>query len=45
MPPKAKFTKEEIVEAALALTRAGGPEAVTARDVTALLEANRGGQS
>ena len=37
MPPKAKFTKEEIVEAALALTRAGGLEAVTARDVAARL--------
>lgn len=31
MPPKAKFSREEIVEAALAIVRAGGAEALTAR--------------
>lgn len=31
MPPKAKFTKEEIVEAALAIVREQGMEALTAR--------------
>lgn len=33
MPPKAKFTREEIVTAALEITRAGGISAVTARAV------------
>ena len=31
MPPKAKFSREEIVEAALAIVRAGGAKALTAR--------------
>lgn len=31
MPPKYKFTKEQVVEAALSLAREGGMEAVTAR--------------
>lgn len=33
MPPKVKFQKEEIVAAALNVTRAGGIDAVTAREV------------
>lgn len=33
MPPKAKFTKEEIVEAALAIVRADGFGALTARSL------------
>ena len=33
MPPKPKFTKEEIVEAALALVSERGMEALTARDL------------
>lgn len=37
MPPKAKYTREEIVDAALQLTREGGPGAVTARDIAARL--------
>lgn len=31
MPPKAKFTKEEIIEAALEITRSEGFQALTAR--------------
>lgn len=31
MPPKCKFTKEEVIAAALALVREGGTEALTAR--------------
>lgn len=31
MPPKAKFTKEEMIAAALAIVREGGMEALTAR--------------
>lgn len=31
VPPKAKFSKEEIVEAALSIVRAGGARALTAR--------------
>lgn len=31
VPPKAKFSREEIVEAALAIVRAGGAKALTAR--------------
>lgn len=31
VPPKAKFSREEIVEAALAIVRAGGARALTAR--------------
>ena len=34
MPPKPKFTKEEIVEAALALVSERGMEALTARDLS-----------
>ena len=37
MPPKPKVTREEIVQAAFELTRAEGPEAVTARRVGGLL--------
>lgn len=37
MPPKAKFTKEEIIDAALQITRTRGMEAITARDVAAQL--------
>lgn len=37
MPPKVKFSKEEIVNAAVALTREQGFEAVTARNVGARL--------
>lgn len=33
MPPKAKFTREEIIETALELTREQGIEAVTAREL------------
>lgn len=33
MPPKVKFSKEEIIQAAVELTREQGFEAVTARDV------------
>ena len=33
MPPKSKFTKEEIVSAALALVREKGAEALTAREL------------
>ena len=39
MPPKAKFTREEIVSAALEITRAGGISAVTARAVGSKLTA------
>ena len=37
MPPKVKFQKEEIVAAALRVTREGGINAVTAREVAAEL--------
>ena len=37
MPPKVKFTKEEIVEAAVSITREKGISAVTAREVGAVL--------
>ena len=37
MPPKAKFTKREIVEAAVGITREKGIAAVTAREVGAAL--------
>lgn len=37
MPPKPKFTKEEIVEAALTLVSANGIEALTARELSAYL--------
>ncbi len=33
MPPRAKFTREEILEAALSLLREKGPEGVTAREL------------
>lgn len=33
MPPKAKFTREQIIEAALEIIRQSGPEAVTAREL------------
>ncbi len=38
MPPKVKFRKEEIVNAALNVARKKGIDAVTAREVAALLE-------
>ena len=37
MPPKPKFTKEEIVTAALNITREKGIDAVTAREIAAKL--------
>ena len=37
MPPKAKFTAQEIVDAAVAITRERGIAAVTAREVGAVL--------
>lgn len=37
MPPKAKFTKKEIIDAALQIARTRGMEAITARDVAAQL--------
>ena len=37
MPPKVKFQKEEIVEAAVSITRIKGISAVTAREVGAVL--------
>lgn len=37
MPPKAKFTKEQIVDAAVQVTREKGIEAVTAREMGAAL--------
>ncbi len=37
MPPRTKVTREDIVEAGLALARTGGPEAVNARAVAAKL--------
>lgn len=37
MPPKAKFTKEEIVKAALGVARRSGIDAVTAREIGAAL--------
>lgn len=37
MPPKFKFTREEIIEAAVELTREGGPSALTARALAARL--------
>ena len=40
MPPKAKFTKEEIIEAALAITRQDGLEAVTARELGSRLNSS-----
>lgn len=40
MPPKAKFTKEEIVTAALKLTRTGGFSAVSARAIGAELNSS-----
>lgn len=40
MPPKYKFTKEEIVRSALDLTRANGFSAVTARAVAAALSSS-----
>ena len=40
MPPSVKFTKDEIVEAALRLTRAGGIGSLTARSLAAGLGAS-----
>lgn len=37
MPPKAKFTKEEIINAGLSIAREKGIEAVTAREIAAVL--------
>ena len=33
MPPKAKFTREEILDAALAITEKSGIDSVTAREM------------
>ena len=33
MPPKAKFTREEVISAALEIVRANGEEALTARSL------------
>lgn len=40
MPPKAKFTREEIIAAALKLTRESGIEAVTARELGKKLDSS-----
>ena len=40
MPPRVKFTKEEIVEAALRVTREGGIDTLTARSLAAELGAS-----
>ncbi len=37
MPPKFKFTREEIIESALGITRTGGIDALTARSLAAAL--------
>ena len=37
MPPKAKFTKEDIIEAAVKLTRENGEKALTARNLASML--------
>ena len=37
MPPKPKFTKEEIIERAASLVREQGAERLTARDLAAVL--------
>lgn len=37
MPPKAKFTRREVIEAALELVRKDGPDALTARGLAAKL--------
>lgn len=38
MPPKVRFTREEIIRAALDITRESGPEALTARSLAARLD-------
>lgn len=40
MPPSAKFTKEEIISAALEITRESGFEAITARAIGAKLQSS-----
>lgn len=40
MPPKAKFTKEEIIAAAIEITRKDGIEAVTARELGNVLNSS-----
>lgn len=40
MPPKAKFTREEIIAAALEITRRSGIEAVTAREIGKVLNSS-----
>lgn len=40
MPPKVKFTKEEILSAAIAITREKGIEALTAREIASTLGAS-----
>lgn len=40
MPPKSKFTKEQITDAALSIVREKGPDAVTARSVGAALSSS-----
>lgn len=41
MPPKVKFKIEEIIDDALNVTRSKGIEAVTAREVAAILKIGR----
>lgn len=38
MPPKVRFTREEIIRAALDITRESGPEALTTRSLAARLD-------
>ena len=38
MPPKVRFTREEIIRAALDIIRESGPEALTARSLAARLD-------
>ena len=40
MPPKCKFTKQEIIQAALQIARAEGPDGITARALGARLGAS-----
>lgn len=38
MPPKVKIQKQEIIEAAVALVRQSGPQAINARSIAAALD-------
>lgn len=42
MPPKAKFTKQEIVDAAVCVARAKGAENITAREIATVLGVSTG---